>query len=376
MTDPDHFFRGLVSFIDNLLDRQPFSQSHLNHGQDSADRGQSSNGRAAGPHCTARPLSDAHETRTAVRSAKSKRSGVQKGSRGQQAVKEPASQHINVTFEQSLAAVQSWPTPSAAAWEEIQLVSRRLWLTLEWLLTPDWQTGPYPGPKIQGSSPLMCELAALLYKLLAGHILDPNLDMQKTFTSGLLPVMMAWSKHGVKIQPVNDLGWLLMKRIVADDTLRSLSNTTDESAARALQNPSPSPSELIVLREFLCVRACSSLFTYQVSGKYSSCAWQLYAVCFKPKSQTFANETLRERLWTALAITVQQTDWAGSFPCNLFCTDVTASSNHLCVAPLREAQTSCKSMHSSIGCSDPVLCTVDSELFRTSPVLLDVFLQI
>lgn len=85
-----------------------------------------------------------------------------------------------------------WLTPSAVVWDEIQTIVTRAFLTLEWLLRQD------PQEKADASSHassdaqrLMHAIAALIHKLVAGHLLDRELNMQRVFTSGLLPILQA-----------------------------------------------------------------------------------------------------------------------------------------------------------------------------------------
>ena len=114
----------------------------------------------------------------------------------------------------------------------------------------------------------MLQLAALLHKLLAGHVLDPKLNIQRIFSSGIMTVMSAWHIHGLQIRHVNDLGWLLLKRMVSDSALRSLSNLPSTQIMDAMTDRARSSQDHTIMREsfpvawlldrFYSERSCST----------------------------------------------------------------------------------------------------------------------
>ena len=108
----------------------------------------------------------------------------------------PSSDHCIAPSDPFFSVMPSQPTQSAADWGNIQMLASRLsfQVTLEWPLTPDLQAPGEAGPThTLGDDywPLINKLTTLLYKLLAGHMLDAKLDMQKMHTAALMTVMMA-----------------------------------------------------------------------------------------------------------------------------------------------------------------------------------------
>ncbi len=120
-----------------------------------------------------------------------------------------------------------WPTPSVAVWDDIQTTVTRAFLTLEWLLR---KHSLKAGASSHVSSDIQCLMhatAALIYKLVAGHLLDRKLNMQRVFTSGVLPVLEAWSLYGLKDPEMNVLGHMLLTRMTTDAAARSCDKTLD-----------------------------------------------------------------------------------------------------------------------------------------------------
>ncbi len=121
-----------------------------------------------------------------------------------------------------------WPTPFVTVWDEIQTIVTRAFLTLEWLL----RQHSLKADALRASSDaqrLMHAIAALIYKLVAGHLLDRNLNMQRVFTSGILPVLKAWSLCGLTYPEMNALGQMLLTRMTTDAAVRSCDKALDAS---------------------------------------------------------------------------------------------------------------------------------------------------
>ncbi len=124
-----------------------------------------------------------------------------------------------------------WPTPLVNEWDDIQTTVTRAFLTLEWLLRQD------PGSLEADAScahdscarGLIHAMVALIYKLVAGHLLDEKLNMQRVFTSGLLPILEAWSIYGLTDWNLNLLGQLLLARMTTDAAVRSCDKKLDAS---------------------------------------------------------------------------------------------------------------------------------------------------
>lgn len=89
------------------------------------------------------------------------------------------------------------------------------------------------GPSMGVSWLLTHELADLLHNLLSGHILNPNLDMQRMFTFGMVTTLRLWDTCQLTVQHGNDLGQLLLKRMAKDERLTSSRFYTSQSAAAA-----------------------------------------------------------------------------------------------------------------------------------------------
>ena len=79
-----------------------------------------------------------------------------------------------------------WPTPSAATWADINAAATRAAFTLETL-------APQLAPDSTSVSAKQLELSLaliwLLHSLLAGHIMDPQLDMRPVFLFAMIPLL-------------------------------------------------------------------------------------------------------------------------------------------------------------------------------------------
>ncbi len=134
--------------------------------------------------------------------------------------------------------VESWPTPSAAAWGDIQTVASRVFFTLEWSAVElQSSTGSQTSKKSDQADCWMLtqDLAAFLHKLLAGHVLDVKLDMSRVCASGLAAVLQIWFCYHMTLRHVNDLALLLLKRVATDEGLRSCRNPCPQISKRDFQ---------------------------------------------------------------------------------------------------------------------------------------------
>ena len=122
-----------------------------------------------------------------------------------------------------------WPTPSVTVWDGIQTTVTRAFLTLEWLLRQHSLKADASSHASSDAQCLMHAIAALIYKLVAGHLLDRKLNMQRVFTSGVLPVLEAWSLCGLTYLEMNVLGHMLLTRMTTDAALRSCDKGLDAS---------------------------------------------------------------------------------------------------------------------------------------------------
>ncbi len=131
--------------------------------------------------------------------------------------------------DQFFGILPCWPTPSVTAWDNIQTTVTRAFLTLEWLLRQHSLKADASHAHDSDAQCLMHDIAALIYRLAAGHLLDEKLNMQRVFTSGVLPVLEAWSIYGLKNLDLNTLGQMLLARMTTDATLRSCDSKLDAS---------------------------------------------------------------------------------------------------------------------------------------------------
>ncbi len=131
--------------------------------------------------------------------------------------------------DQLSGSLPCWPTPSANVWGDIQTTVVRAFLTLEWLLRQGPLKEDASHAHDSDAQCLMHDIAALIYRLVAGHVLDDKLNMQRVFISGVLPILEAWSIYGVKSLDLGLLGQLLLTRMTTDAALRSCDKKLDAS---------------------------------------------------------------------------------------------------------------------------------------------------
>ncbi len=131
--------------------------------------------------------------------------------------------------DQLFGILPCWPTPSVTVWDDIQTTVTRAFLTLEWLLRQHSLNADASPAHDSDAQRLMHDIAALIYRLVAGHLLDEKLNMQRVFLSGFLPVLEAWSIYGLANLDLNTLGQMLLTRMTTDPTLRCCDIKLDAS---------------------------------------------------------------------------------------------------------------------------------------------------
>ncbi len=131
--------------------------------------------------------------------------------------------------DQLFGILPSWPTPSVTVWNDIQATVTRAFLTLEWLLRQGPLKADFSHAHDSDARRLMNDIAALICRLVAGHLLDEKLSMQRVFASGVLPVLEAWSIYGLANLDLNTLGQMLLTRMTTDATLRCCDRNLDTS---------------------------------------------------------------------------------------------------------------------------------------------------
>ncbi len=97
--------------------------------------------------------------------------------------------------------------------------------------------------------------------------LDKKLNMQRVFTSGLLPILEAWSIYGLTNLNLKRLGELLLKRMTTDAAVRSCDKSLDGSGeqraicavqqlAKMFGEQSISIAELVCTHKLACRIGC------------------------------------------------------------------------------------------------------------------------
>ncbi|KAA6428113.1 MAG: hypothetical protein FRX49_02774 [Trebouxia sp. A1-2] len=110
-----------------------------------------------------------------------------------------------VLHDQLFNPVESWPTPSAAAWSDIQTVATRAFFMVEWTFLAVELPSPAGSQTSNTSDQPDClsltrDLAAFLHKLPAGHVLDFKLDMSRTQAQQKRTAAKATAKKAKKQQ--------------------------------------------------------------------------------------------------------------------------------------------------------------------------------
>ncbi len=121
----------------------------------------------------------------------------------------------------------SWPTPSAATWADINAAATRAAFTLE-PLAP--QVAPDSASMSAEQLELRLALIGLLHSLLAGHIMDPQLDMRSVFLFAMVPLLREWQNLLTEVQPLNTLCSALLARLAIDKALLSTKIPEDDEA--------------------------------------------------------------------------------------------------------------------------------------------------
>ncbi|DBA88769.1 TPA: hypothetical protein ACH3X1_004186 [Trebouxia sp. C0004] len=112
-------------------------------------------------------------------------------------------------FVSPSVAAESWVTPTATAWQERSAVALKALSTLHWLGKPEQLqklTQETPNPLSSATENYQSCTAAhqaveesllrLLHCCMAGHLLDPNLDVRAVVGRALHPLMHNWSSQG------------------------------------------------------------------------------------------------------------------------------------------------------------------------------------
>ena len=114
----------------------------------------------------------------------------------------------------------SWPTPTAAAFTDIQTAAQRCLVTLEWTNSEAQRKLTLVESVFSsGLEALKTELIMLLHKLLLGHLQNDQLDMLGLVSLGLHSVAQAVFTSPVCIPEVNELCCAYALRFATDNRL-------------------------------------------------------------------------------------------------------------------------------------------------------------
>ena len=133
--------------------------------------------------------------------------------------------------QENLDHTPLWPTPSAAAWADIEVVASRTAVTLEWLLSKVFCDGKSEIAKqLKDLASIIVQLNSVLHIITHGHIADPKLGMTVIFW----PLMRAATQNivsfGCHVEIANDLVLALMSRKAVDKGLFDLKGTMFEES--------------------------------------------------------------------------------------------------------------------------------------------------
>ena len=107
---------------------------------------------------------------------------------------------------------EKWPTPKANEWQDVELIALRAFTTLDWAVS----TVSATHTSGEDTSSLVARLCQLLLYLVAGHLPDLDLDMQRLFDVGLQPVLDAQLKGHAEFE---GLAAMMLSRLATDSRL-------------------------------------------------------------------------------------------------------------------------------------------------------------
>lgn len=116
-------------------------------------------------------------------------------------------------------SVPLWPTPSLAAWSEIQTIAGRALIALQWctiFASSDKHQPEYAGLTFAEASNVHICLVAVVHEAVSGHMLDPKLDVSKLFWTAFAPVMQCYLSFGCRILAQCSFGLALLRRMATD----------------------------------------------------------------------------------------------------------------------------------------------------------------
>ena len=116
------------------------------------------------------------------------------------------------TQAQTSCQPETWPTPKPNEWQDVELVAVRAFTTLDWAVS----TVSATHTSVEDTSSLVARLCQLLLYLVAGHLPDLDLDMQKLFDVGLQPVLDAQLKGHAESE---GLAAMMLSRLATDSRL-------------------------------------------------------------------------------------------------------------------------------------------------------------
>ena len=126
----------------------------------------------------------------------------------------------------------TWPTPCDAAWSDIQAVASRVMITLQWLSRHvlDMPVASLTPEEAKKLAMLRRDLILVLHQLIAGHLLDADLDMATVFDLGLELVAAQLIHNEMGLLAWTDLGMAFLRRLAMDTSL--VPSRRDDTDAR------------------------------------------------------------------------------------------------------------------------------------------------
>lgn len=107
----------------------------------------------------------------------------------------------------------TWPTPKPAEWHDIELVAESACVSLGWALSLT-NLHHIPAETVHRLIAILCQL---IQHLVAGHLPDLDLDMQKLFKLGMHPVLQL-VQHA-QIEEGTNLAVAMLSRMAIDSSL-------------------------------------------------------------------------------------------------------------------------------------------------------------
>ena len=164
----------------------------------------------------------------------------------------PRSQVLDRQPAPALSGTPVWPTPSGAAWSEIQMLASRAAVTLSWILADVYGSkSPLISHNAADKETITSSLKFLIHHAILGHLLDPRLDVADVYFSLLVPVMSYMKDHACSDAVCNELCFAMMQRYNVDTSLARTQKKFEQLQVLLLLC-----GEHLLLRLSLCLMHC------------------------------------------------------------------------------------------------------------------------